>query len=162
MKTFKAGLWVGQDPVCSFDSALPKERWPKCASWFLVDANSIAAGKDAEPKDMPIPLLLAEGQPPIVQVLGKADENKPAYFFLALRAEDVAQPNEIAAVTLRWVACGTQSQGDAKKGTAGELVHFPGLDKDCHPLTVDALRAAALATPTKDEMHWAWVRSDDR
>ena len=155
----KDGLWAAEDPECKFNDRRPAHRWPKCAAWLLARDNTLIDGPEKSPREAPIKLVIADGQPPILE-FPISDEKKTTkeYAYLVIESSDPDPAGTITDLRLWSVACGVQ---DDPQSIQSNIQHFPGMDEDCHPASVDALRAAARAGPQgtdKKKMRWRWVR----
>jgi len=154
----KDGLWTLDDPDCKFDHRRPVHRWPKCAGWMILKDGRIVGGKDAKRGEVPVELLIADGTPPILEFPLKDEGKKVAEGYAYIAIEPTA--NDAGRVTTMnfWiVGCGTEKV----PGSTSEIDPYPGIDKDCHPLSIDALRAAAtLSRPSPEKLgRIRWIRA---
>ncbi|MEO8175292.1 MAG: hypothetical protein ABI626_01365 [Sphingomicrobium sp.] len=154
----KDGLWVADDPDCAFDTNLPKEQWRKCATWTIVSGNKFVDFSGDKEDDRIVGLLIAGGQPPIVQV-DTIDDEQHAFIFVAVEPTERDAAGAVTSLNLWGIACGT-----VKTAGSSQVDPYPGFDKDCHPLSTSALRAAAVASrpETKGPDRMRWVRGEAR
>jgi hypothetical protein len=160
----KDGLWAGDDPECKVDSSRPVIEWPNCAKWLAIEGERIVGAADAKPDEMPIDILIADGNPPILEfpLNEKGEKQAKAYAYIVIEPSSL-ESNGHAVDVLGWfVACGVQNRNERDAGTASEIKHFPGMDENCHPRSVDALRAAAAAGPqgSDKKFRWRWIRAN--
>ncbi|MEO6255688.1 MAG: hypothetical protein ABIO69_02665 [Sphingomicrobium sp.] len=154
----KDGLWVADDPDCAFDINLPKEKWRNCAIWTIISGNKFVEFSAAKGEDRPLGFLVAGGQPPIVQI-DTIEDGQHAYLFVAVDPTGRDAAGAVTSLNLWGIACGT-----VKTAGSNQVDPYPGIDKACHPLSTDALRAAALASrpTTKEPDRMQWVRAEAR
>jgi hypothetical protein len=158
----KDGLWAVDDPDCKFHAARPVRRWPKCARWLVIKAGKIVGGKDLKPLGLPVELVIADGKPLILQFpfTGESDDKKKvkAYTYLALEPRGSDPAGSIVDMQSWSVACGVEDPGDALRS---KVQHFPGMNEDCNPESVEAIRTAAAAGPQGSDKkeRWRWVRA---
>jgi len=145
------GLWVAEVPKCRFDASLPRQQWPKCAMWLLLKDGKII--EDPDSNDNPANMLIVEGRPTIIQM---SVDDREGYGFAAFDAPSTT--SRLRQLTAWIVKCGTEEK--SSKGSA-EIHPFGGFDKNCHPQSEEALRAAASASrpPASERMHWKWLRA---
>ena len=155
----KDGLWVADDPDCRVDTSLPRNRWPNCAFWVIVSGNQVVDIAGDKEQDRPTGFLIVGGQPPIVQI-EMTEEGGHSYLFYALDLKEADAPGPLTKINLWPVACGTEKV----PGSTREIDPFPGLNKDCQPQTIEALRAAAITSRPKadDRGRMKWVRLETR
>jgi len=155
---FKDGLWVAEDPDCKFSVKRPVRSWPKCANWLVLGNGKVVGGPDPKPGEVPAELVIAEGQPPILEFPLKDDGEKTAkgYAYLAIERTG-SDAGGVTAINLWAVACGTERV----PGSTREIDPYPGIDNDCHPQSVNALRAAAVASrpATSKVGRMKWIRA---
>ena len=77
----------------------------------------------------------------------KDDPASNGYVYLAYASDGADQERELTKLRFWWVKCGP-SQGD----------NYPGIDKDCHPASLDAIIAAARSSSATDVQTMRWVR----
>jgi hypothetical protein len=156
----KDGLWVAEDPKCRVDRRRPVRRWPRCAYWLVFTDGNVVGARDAKPNDLPIQLVIAEGKPPIVELPLKEQGQEEAKLYAYVAIEPTRFDSKGAAVDLRlWgVACGIEEKTGSIQG---KIRHFPGMDDDCHPASVEVLRTAAAAGPqgSDKKARWRWIRA---
>jgi len=158
----KDGLWVADDPECKFDSRRPAHRWPKCVAWLAIRDNTVVDSREPEPGALPMELVITDWQPPVLEFPFSDDDKKAkAYAYLAIEPDG---SDSVGATDLRlwYVACGVEEPSNSIEP---KIRHFPGMDEDCHPQSVEALRAAAQAGPQgqeKRKSRWRWIRAADR
>ena len=158
----KDGLWVADDPDCKFDRGRPIHRWPKCAAWLLIRDNGAVQGPDSKPGER-LELTIADGDPPILEAAtGDEQKGERGYAYLVLEPASSDSTGYVVDLRAWFIACGTWDEGSAREGTASQIKHFPGMDEDCHPASVDVLRAAARAGPQGQDKkaRWFWIRAN--
>src|SRR5262245_44794317 len=153
----KDGLWAVDDADCHVNTKRPVQRWPKCAGWLVVSDNRLVGGKDSVPN--PVELVIAGGKPPILEFPWDDPEKKTrAYFYLALEPGPTDSSGDTTDFQGWTVACGIQQPSDTLEP---KIQHFPGMNDDCNPESVEALRGAAAAGPqgTDKKAQWRWIRA---
>ncbi len=152
------GLWTIDDSDCKFDHRRPVHRWPKCAGWLIVKAGKIVGGKDMKRGEAAVELVITDGAPPIVEFPMKDEGKKEpeSYAYIVLEPTENNQ-GRVTTMNLWFVACGTEKV----PGSTREIDPYPGIDKDCHPLSIDALRmAATLSRPSAEKLsRIRWIRA---
>ncbi len=152
------GLWVRSDPECSFDRGKPKNEWPNCADWIVVSGHFAVGGSNKKAGETPDDIFIAEGDPAILQAkLRINNEATETYLFAVINPVARADSGLVTSVDAWAVACGTETAGS---GSSPNIEPYPGFDKDCHPESVEALRKAALKSPTAETLRWEWVRPE--
>ena len=160
--TLKDGLWTVDDADCRFKAERPRRRWPKCAAWVVIDRGKVVGGKDLTPADMPVELVVAAGPPLILEYpfTGEADDKRKfkSYAYLVLEPTAPDPAGEVSDVRAWFVPCGAVEPSNS---LGPNIRHFPGLDEDCRPQSLDALRAAAGAGPqgSDKKARWHWIRA---
>jgi hypothetical protein len=152
------GLWAGSDPKCTVDLSSPKQQWPKCAGWFVLENSKVVAGSDMKPDEGAQDVFVVDGKPPLVQAVIKMsgpERSESYYGYFILEPKDRSSDGRITAVELRPVPCGVEK-------TNGNIAPYPGFDKDCKTTSVPALRAAAARPPgaSVEPMLMKWVRAE--
>jgi hypothetical protein len=155
---FKDGVWAAEDPDCKFNVKRPARRWPKCANWLVIDNGKVVGGPDAKPGEVPVEFVIAEGEPPILEfpLTDEGEKTPKGYAYLAIEPT-ASDAGGATAINLWGVACGTERV----PGSTREIDPYPGIDKDCHPQSVSALRAAAVASrPSAAKVgRMKWIRA---
>lgn len=155
----KDGYWAIAEQTCHYDATQPVDSWPGCADWIVIAGNQIVRERDKNVFGVDPTLLIGAGKPLIMQVFSKSENGQaPFYTFGAIEPTAITPAGEIAAMQVWIVECvANSSRSPPGASTVG---HYPGFDADCHPGSIDALRAAATASrPHEDEMIVAkWVR----
>ena len=153
--TPKPGIWLSIDPECPFDSMLPEAEWPECAIWLVAGASPgdilLSDGKGQSQRAR---YIIAEGQPPILQVLwrdGAREDGNTFYVFFALEAEPTEADGTFVAASTWEVKCGVQNGSD--------IAPYRGIGPECRPSSGDAIHSAALASRDTAEMamRWRWL-----
>jgi hypothetical protein len=154
----KDGLWVGDDLDCKFNVTRPARRWPKCAIWLELKDNKVIDAPEPEPGSLPMPLVIADGTPTILEFPMGDDDKKKGYAFAVLEPARSDTTGHAVEVRLWFVACGID---EGSNGAEPKIRHFPGMDDDCHPASVAAIRTAAAAGPqgSNKKLRWRWVRA---
>lgn len=165
----REGLWVSEEANCRFDSRKPVQKWPRCASWYLVrggEFQTFGKGDKGEPPGWTsMPYVLAAGEPRIMQLdltgsNAGDSEPQPLFVYLGLAPTAWDEAGRITAEQSWLVQCGPPPL-DAK-GKPDPLAvtdrPFPGLivntgsdpkhGATCTPRDVQALRNAAVASRT--------------
>ena len=152
----KSGLWVADDPDCVFDSTKPRQTWPKCAVWLVLRDNRVAEISGDEKTERPVAILIADGSPPIAQIEVREKESDIVYVFYAIEPAAHDSRRRITALSVWGVRCGTE-----KTPGSSQVDPYPGFDKECHPASKDAVRAAAAASraAATDIGRMKWVRA---
>src|SRR5579871_1730286 len=169
----KVGVWTGaQDSNCRYDERRPMNAWPDCPSRLVMkDGQWLELKKNGDKWTWnSTSVLVAAGQPMIVQIYVPATSENPANFNYA-GAEATAHDSQgrITAFTGWPVLCGPPPPdtpppaGQAKR--YGTLTPLTGMtmdasNDDCTTTSKDAIRAAALASRqwAKDPTTIHWVR----
>ena len=158
----KDGLWAADNPECKFNTDGPAPQWPKCAYWLAFANGKIVGAQDAKPNELPLEIVIAEGKPQIVEFPLKDEAEKEAKSYAYIALEPASLDSTGAAIDLRmwFVACGTWDN-PPHEGTTSEIKHFPGMDQDCHPVSVEAIRSAAAAGPQGQDKkgRLRWIRT---
>ena len=155
----KNGLWVADDPDCPFDVKSPNGQWPKCAFWTIVSANQLVDFSGDKEEERPAGSLIAQGRPPIIQV-EVVEKGDHSFLFFAFEPTASDPSGSVTAINLWAVACGT-----VRTPGSSQVDPYPGFDKECHPLTSDALRTAAVASRRLEAAkigRMFWVRAEAR
>jgi hypothetical protein len=154
----KTGVWLfANDPDCEFNPDRPMHQWPKCANWLAVKDNMLVDGPDAGPKATPITLMIAEGNPPLLEVSSNEEDKSTLYAYFVIEPVASDPAGEAIEVSLSPVACGIEEDSD---NLEPKIQRFPGMDADCHPENVGALRSAALAGSQRQKKSlWRWIRA---
>jgi len=155
---FKGGLWAAEDSDCQFNVKRPARRWPKCATWLVIENGKVVGGPEAKPGEVPVELVIAEGEPPILEFPLKDEGERTAKGYAYLAIEPTGRdPGGVTTINLWAVACGTEKV----PGSTREIDPYPGIDKDCQPQSVGALRAAAIASrPNHQKVgRMKWIRA---
>jgi hypothetical protein len=154
------GLWALDDPECRFDVQRPAQQWPKCAVWFALRNNNVVDGPDRRPGEPDVELIIAAGEPPILELPDEDPKNKKeSYSYLALEPAKVDSTGYLIALRTWVVACGVEGESSGLNHPSN-IRHFEGMDEDCHPTSVKAIRAAAGAGPqAAKKLQWRWVRA---
>jgi hypothetical protein len=151
----RPGIWLAEDPDCPLDTTLPEAKWPECATWLVVKASDEASMQDGKGQRQEARYIIAQGAPPVVQVLWRdeaKDDGKTFYVFLGLEPD--RQDGEFLAAASWEVKCGTQET------PGSEIKPYPGISAECRPFSQNAVRLAAVASRSTAEMamHWRWLR----
>lgn len=157
----KEGVWVNMDADCKADLAGPVDGWPECASGVVLKDGAFR-GEDKDGKTYAIPVVLAAGDPRILQVQIQDDApsmagESPGSIFLYVALEAVKSDAAGNIVEYRgWsVLCGPPPPEGSKqpngKPRYGTLKPLPGLTLDaeqsgCTPADKAALIGAAKAS----------------
>ena len=157
---FKDGLWALEDSDCKFDVQRPTPQWSKCALWFALRNNTIVDGPDRKPGERDVQLIIAAGEPPILEAPEEDPDNKKtSYSYLALEPMNSDSSGYVIGLRTWFVACGFERKGSIDDRPA-YVKHFEGMDKDCHPTSVEAIRAAARVGPQgAKKLRWRWIRA---
>jgi len=93
--------------------------------------------------------------------MGGEDKGDKGYAYMVIEPTSPDSTGHVVDLLAWFVACGTEVEGSAREGTASGIKHFPGMDENCHPASVDAIRAAALAGPQGqgEKTRWRWIRA---
>lgn len=138
----RTGIWVGDDPECPFDSALPEAQWPSCAAWLVVKSSDDFLMRDGK-ETQHARFMIAKGQPPIVQVLWRdeaKEDGKTFYVFFGIEP-GLAQADGKFSSAFTWaVKCG------AKDPSSSEIKPYAGISPECRPSSPDAIRSAAVTS----------------
>jgi hypothetical protein len=84
----RPGVWIQEKQGCAVDTAQPMDAWPSCADGWVVRPDEILAGRDpGAPRSTWVhyPIVLARGEPAILQVAMAEDGGPPTYFYGGLR-----------------------------------------------------------------------------
>lgn len=162
----KDGVWLAEDKDCKVNTERPARRWPKCADWFLIRQGKIVGAPGAKPGELPVDIIIADGQPPLLEFPLKEEDETTAkgYAYIALEAVRFDPVGAATELRLWPVACGVEEHSE---GVQDNIRHFPGMDKDCHPASVAVLRTAAAAGPQgqgdnrkKGGLRWVRARAN--
>ena len=168
----KPGLWVGQDETCVFDTAMPVDQWPKCASAMMVGHGRITGASKAAGRAV-MTYRLNGRWPTLVQIRAIRDDNGRAptdrsatrlgaYQYLGLIVRGADARGQVTAATFWTAQCGPPPP-EAKPGEASRYVTdhpLPGMaviDNACTTTSLDAVRGAVIASQawsTPSELHW--------
>ena len=153
------GLWFLVKDDCAVEPAQPTSAWPKCADWVILGGGKAIKSSDSKPQEGPEDVFIADGQPPLIQARIKTNGSDVAYGFLALEPQAFSGAGKITDVKVWMVPCGIDQ---APEAATPKVQPYPGFTEDCHPNSVDALRAAASKGPSKitDVVEWKWVRAE--
>jgi len=156
--TPKNGIWIPEVDDCDFDASQPEDEWTECAVWVVVRNSGrellLSDGKgQTERHDV----IIASGNPPIIQGkwIDEAKEPRAAYFgFYGLEWQQLA-PDVFAAASTWPVQCGIQAQ------SSSAIRPFPGISAECRPSSKEAIRSAAAASRTAEQVvRWQWLRPE--
>ena len=75
------GLWAGSDPKCTVDLSSPKQQWPKCAGWFVLENSKVVAGSDMKSDEGAQDVFVVDGKPPLVQAVIKMSGPERSEFY---------------------------------------------------------------------------------
>ena len=113
---------------------------------------------DGKKQAQPGHLLLAEGNPPIAQILWRdeaKEDGKTFYVFMGLEPSP-NEPDGTFTLASTWmVECGV------KEPSGSDIKPYSGISPECRPSSQDALRSAALTSRATAEiaMRWRWLRT---
>ncbi len=181
--TLRPGVWVMQDPDCSFDEQQPMTSWPDCAGGMIYrDGQAIGVSrKDGKTRWERQALVIAGGDPRIAQVRVHLDlsagsgqnasgQNADFYGYAAVQVLKTGPAGKITAFGYWPVMCGPPPpppKPNAKPDVAFQLGTkklLPGLEMKkgeavCTTTSIPALRNAAKASQAWAEKistaHWA-------
>lgn len=181
----KDGLWLADGPVCKVDAEPSAYDWPACARWFVVQGGerrlfTASAGDRHVGIWLREWIVVAAGEPRIIQTAGVTDQGQTAIGYLAMSS--IAQDpggGPITSLQIWTIDCQPPSQEDLHNhwlhehpDKAGEelarkpepepdgLVTYPGYDPQCHPRTQAAVRGAAAGSRTLAvRTVYRWVRT---
>ncbi|MFN3521367.1 MAG: hypothetical protein ACK4YQ_03910 [Phenylobacterium sp.] len=164
---FRRGLWLGEDPDCGVDEALPRDEWPGCAEDWEMTGAGLGSIFD---EDKEMSLLLARGDPNIVQVQPPKGEAGP-YAYWALAPTRTDGRGRVTAFSAWPVLCGPPAAGEgpaspaeARAGASSNTLTpqpLPGLEvrgRNCFAARASVVREAARLsrawTPFPMSAHW--------
>ena len=158
----EAGLWLMEASDCAFDIAAPVEDWPACAEHQTVTDRGAHAWRLFPGGE----LLLAAGDPLIVQTREKDDRGRPVYFYAGGLATAYGPDGRATAFRFWPVQCGPPPPQPAEGEAHPRYVTstpLPGLTvsgKDCLAHDPGAVRAAARTSEAWAETTSVirWVR----
>lgn len=186
----RPGVWVMQDPDCSFDEARPVTTWPDCSGGMIFrDGQAIGVSrKEGKTSWERQPLVIAAGDPRIAQLRvhlnlssgsghNVSGQETTLYGYAAVEPLKTGPAGRITAFSYWPVQCGPPPpppKPDAKPEVAfqmGTRHLLPGLEMKegeavCTTSSIAALRNAAKASKAWAEKigtaHWAReARPDD-
>jgi hypothetical protein len=96
------GLWLLENADCAVDVTTPVAPWPACAEHQLVTAEGARAYRLFHPREM----LLAGGDPLIVQTREKDEHGRSAYFYAGGLATAYGPDGRATAFRFWPVQCG--------------------------------------------------------
>jgi hypothetical protein len=174
----RPGVWIEEKQGCAVDTALPMDRWAACADGWVVEPNLILAGRDpGAPRATWVryPIVLARGDPAILQVTMAEDGGAPTYVYGGLRP--LKQDGQGRVIEYRlWVAqCGPPPPPDpsGQRSAVGTLHPIDGLvmdakNQDCvasaqGPVRESVAKSEAWDGDDSQGRNMArWVRDGDR
>ena len=131
----REGLWAALEEGCAAPTTPDVARWPECAKPFWV-----SGGQARFSDSSPAAFLVAEGDPPVVQVGPftadpQEEATGPTYMYLGARPEG-APP--YARARIWWVMCPEDGEPAVPEVSMTQ--------DECRPNTPAALRALAART----------------
>ncbi len=170
---FRRGLWIGDDPDCVFDEAIPRSEWPSCAEpWIMTSQGLVSIFEE----DREMSLLVTGGAPAIIQIGSTAEPAGP-YAYWALDVTRTDRRGRALAFSAWPVVCGPPpgpeppaAIAEARRSPPMREITptpFPGLEvrgRDCftdsRTVVRDVARASQALTPEPINAHW--VRDSER
>ena len=144
----RPGLWIEEKQGCAVDTALPIDRWPGCADGWVVRKSEVIAGRD--PGSAPstwvhYPIVLAKGEPAVLQVAMAENGGAPTYVYGGLRALKLDPQGQVVEYRLWPALCGPPPDPTGKTSSMVTLQPIEGLviDKegqDCVASARDPVR----------------------
>lgn len=171
---FKSGLWVGVDKACPFDTALPVDQWPSCATPMMVGRGRITGAKKTSRRDL-ITYRLNGRLPTILQTRvvqdhgGRAPRDRFAaklgpYQYAGLTVLVADARGRMTQVAYWSALCGPPPP-PAKPGENPRYITdqpLPGMTvvgDACTTRSLDAVRSAVIASRAWSEpSELRWVR----
>jgi len=153
------GYWVMDDRECRFDAAQRAEAWPECADWAVIVGNRIVGERVKDLGGVDPALFIADGKPLILQMHSKPQKGEESFYhFAAIEPAATDADGRVGAFALWIVKCGVEER---KPRGSAKVKPYPGFNAECRPVSVEALRAAAIASrPQSDELNrLKWVRA---
>jgi hypothetical protein len=140
------GLWASVESNCPIDFTKPKEDWPGCAEWAVVQGNRIV-----EPQSDAQDIFMIDGAPPLIQG-DDSNKQRKIYAFLGFKPTSLSPSGRIVALDMWPIPCGTFEEGSAK------VRPFPGFNDECYAETIEAVRSAANHPAPVDQHVISWKR----
>ena len=156
------GLWLSDDPDCTFDPNMPEARWPGCAIWLIVRSSGRELLlQDGKGEAQPARYIIAKGHPTVVQILWRdqaKEDGKTFYVFFGLEPGLLQRDGTFITASSWEVKCGV------KDTSSSEIKAYPGITAECRPESGDGVRSSAGASrPTAEmAMDWRWLRPETR
>lgn len=157
----KDGVWLEVDRKCKIDPSRPAHEWPDCSFWFLLRGNRLVDGAGKKRSEPQIELLVAATVPPIAQLPLEDGDARKSYTYAVIEPTSRNSSDALKEIRVWPVACGIEQRRAGRAAGQPVMVitrRFPGIDKNCHPTSVNALVAAARATHPKVRLLFRWVR----
>jgi hypothetical protein len=124
----RPGLWIQEKQGCAVDTALPIDRWPGCADGWVVRPDEIVAGRDpgAPPATwVHYPIVLARGDPAILQVAMAENGGAPTYVYGGLRPLKLDSQGRVVEYRLWPALCGPPPEADPTGKTSATVTQHP-------------------------------------
>lgn len=171
----RPGLWVGVDKTCVFDTALPADQWPKCATAMMIRPGRITGATKADRRGL-MTYRLNGRMPTLVQIRSVRDDSGRlastdssaaklgAYQYLGLTGLGADEQGRMTWVAFWSALCGPDP-APAKPDESPRYVTdkpLPGMTvigNACTTTSLDAVRGAVIAS--KDwsmPMELRWLR----
>ena len=85
----RPGVWTDERKGCDYDASQPIDRWPDCANVWVVRPGEVVGIKDrgspTRPSTAHYPIVLARGDPPVLQIGDTDDPASTLYLFGGLK-----------------------------------------------------------------------------
>lgn len=167
---FRPGVWMKPEPGCDFDRAKPLKEWPECAGGIILRADRMV---DPKQSGKEVAYVLADGEPPVVQIPFDEKLKKPIFVYAGVRVSKTDERGRITEFRT-WIAqCGPPPP-KPKDGAKPSFVTdhpLPGLkiDKESGmciatspgPVRVSVRASEAWDDGDKSKVPASWLRDGE-